>query len=386
MLLLMPLTAAASAPVQPQAERLDQALATARTEQASAEARAARLEQAVAAARGDAERLARQQAAAAQAIEAAEARITAADARLRLISAGIELRRWRLASQEQPLASLVAGLAVMARRPPLLAIADPSGTDEIVAVRVLLDATMPVIRRRTAALSAELARGEQLQRDAAAARTDLLGGRKALAKRRQSFASLERQALEQAGAAQGLALSTGDTALAAGEEVERLSTRTAQAEAARAAASLASGPAAPARPFAPASRSKSADLAYQLPAAAPVVDGLGAVSGSGVLSRGIVLATAPGTAVSTPASGTIRFSGPYRDYDGVLIIDHGGGWMSVLLNVSSTLRKGTRVRIGDPIGRATGRIGVELSQNGRRVSPAIIAGSSQTLSKGGKGG
>jgi predicted N-acetyltransferase YhbS len=58
----------------------------------------------------------------------------------------------------------------------------------------------------------------------------------------------------------------------------------------------------------------------------------------------------------------------------------------VLVNLSSQLAPGDRVRIGDPVGRALGPLQVELYQNGRRISPALIAGSSQTLSNDGKGG
>jgi septal ring factor EnvC (AmiA/AmiB activator) len=93
-----------------------------------------------------------------------------------------------------------------------------------------------------------------------------------------------------------------------------------------------------------------------------------------------------GAQVTAPGNGIIKFSGPFRDYDGVLIIDHGGGWISLIVNVGSQLRQGDRVRLGDSIGRALGPLQVELSQNGRRISPALIAGSSQNLSKGPKGG
>jgi septal ring factor EnvC (AmiA/AmiB activator) len=82
----------------------------------------------------------------------------------------------------------------------------------------------------------------------------------------------------------------------------------------------------------------------------------------------------------------VRFAGPFRDYDGILIIDHGGGWLSLIVNVASELHAGDRVRLGDLAGRALGPLQVELSQNGRRISPAIIAGSSQSLSKDAKGG
>jgi hypothetical protein len=60
--------------------------------------------------------------------------------------------------------------------------------------------------------------------------------------------------------------------------------------------------------------------------------------------------------------------------------------MSLLVNVSSPLKPGDRVRLGDAIGQTLGPTVVELSQNGRRFSPALIAGSSQTLSKAMKGG
>ena len=87
-----------------------------------------------------------------------------------------------------------------------------------------------------------------------------------------------------------------------------------------------------------------------------------------------------------PADGVVKFAGPFRDYDGILIVDHGGGWISLIVNVASELHVGDRVRMGDAAGRALGPLQVELSRNGRRISPALIAGSSQSLSKGRKGG
>jgi septal ring factor EnvC (AmiA/AmiB activator) len=110
------------------------------------------------------------------------------------------------------------------------------------------------------------------------------------------------------------------------------------------------------------------------------------VDASGVKARGITLATPRGGAVVAPATGVVRFAGPFRDYDGILIIDHGGGWMSLIVNLTSEMSVGTRVEVGRPVGRALGPIDIELSQNGRRLSPALIAGSSVSLSKARKGG
>jgi septal ring factor EnvC (AmiA/AmiB activator) len=156
---------------------------------------------------------------------------------------------------------------------------------------------------------------------------------------------------------------------------------------ARAVASLlASEEPAPPRPFGSAGTLARPPFAYDLPATAPVIEGLGAVNDSGVRSRGTSFATARGAAVTAPADGVVRFSGPFRNYDGIVIVDHGAGWMSLVVNVSSPLKPGQKVARGDPLGRALGPIEVELSRNGQRFSPALIAGSSQTLSKGPKGG
>jgi septal ring factor EnvC (AmiA/AmiB activator) len=381
------LLVAASAPAQPQGETLEAALRNARAEQSAAEAEAARLERIAAGQQDQAARLRARQEAAARAVDAAEARITAADAELRLVSANLVTRRQRLANEQRPIASLLAGLAVMGQRPPLVAIADRESIDEFVKVRVLLDSTLPVIHRRTAALSAELRESERLRRAAGAARAELAQSRRDLVARRNRFAALERKAVQSAMASSGQALSAGDVALAAGEDIERLrgSEPGSRAAAALAAALAGEGPAPP-RPVSPEPAPPQAILAYQLPSGAAVTDGLGSVNSSGVRSRGITLATRRGQPVTAPAAGVVRFSGPYRDYDGILIVDHGRGWMTLILNVSSPLRAGDRVRMGDPAGRALGPIGVELSQNGRQVSPALIAGSSQTLSKGMKGG
>ena len=83
----------------------------------------------------------------------------------------------------------------------------------------------------------------------------------------------------------------------------------------------------------------------QLPAAAPVTEGLGSVNASGVRSRGVTLATSRGAPVTAPAGGIVRFAGPFRDYDGMVMIDHGGGWMSLIVNVAWSIKRG---RSGGP--------------------------------------
>jgi len=384
-LLLCPLLGASA--LAQQSSPLDTAIRQARAEQAAAEAQATRLEGVAAKARSEADRLRVEQSAAAQAIEASEARITAADAELQLVSAALASRRQRLAEEQRPISSLLAALAVMGQRPPLVAIADRGSIDEFVKVRLLLDSTMPVIRARTAALSSQMRDAERLEQAAGTARAELLASRQDLLAKRDRFAELETKAIAAANTSGARALSAGDVALAAEENVEQLQGGEGRGRASAAlAGQLASEEAAPPRPAAGEGAATGVPFAYQLPIQAPVTDGLGSVNRSGVRSRGLTLATGRGMSVAAPADGIVRFSGPFRDYDGILVIDHGHGWMTLLLNVSSPLKPGDKVHLGDAVGRTIGALGVELSQNGRRFSPALIAGSSQNLSKGSKGG
>ena len=375
---------AASAPVQPQQPTLDAQLQQARDEFEVAQAEQQRLEKAASEARDDVTRIRAQQLAAAQAISAAEAQITAADARSRLIAAQVELQRRRLAREQAPVSALLGGLVMTARRPPILLVADSHSADELVKLHVLVAATAPVIRAKTAALSRQLERGSHLQEAAVAARNDLARSRDELDQRRIAFADLEKRAVEIARQRGTQALGAGDVALATGERLadvrSDISSGRESMQLARELAEL--GPA----PFRPSGNAPTPPLAYRLPAEAGVVDGLGSVSDNGVRSRGVTLATRRGQRLVAPASGAILFAGPFRDYDGVVIIDHGNGWKSVLVNAGSKFRRGDTVRIGEPLGIALGPVEVQLQHKGEAVSPALIAGSSAMLSNGSKGG
>ena len=385
LLVAVPVSLAASAPVAPPAASADSALAAARAEAKAAARRLHALEAQAAQAKSEADRLRAEQQAAAAAIEEAEARIGESDAGLRLARAQAALAERRLAARRAPLAALLAGLATMGRQPPLLTLADRGSVDELVRVKALLDATMPVIERRSMALRSELAERRRLASAADAARAGLASGRDELARRRQRFAELETKAAARASRLAGAAFGAGDRVLVSGETLSATSSDAAERRAAlRNAAGVAMLDLAPARPMRGDSALPPADFAYSLPVAAALSDGLGTVSRSGIVSRGLRFETPRGAAVIAPADGKILFAAPYRGEDGLVIIEHEHGWTSLLLGVASDRPKGTRVRRGEYLGRALGPVGVELRRNGQPVSPALIAASSVPLSNGGE--
>ena len=382
--LLVSASVAASAPVIRTAEPLDAALAQARAEAKAADREARRLAGFADKQLDSAAKLRARQEAAALAIAAAEAEISAADAEARLLASRLAQQRDLLRRQQAPASALLGGLAMMAERPPLLALAEKGGTDEFVRVRLLLDSTMPVIRQRTAALSQQLAKGRALEARLAGARQASMARRRDLQARQSDFAALEQQALRAAERIGLAALGESDVALSRGETGDQLSEEQRRGRSAtRVAAELAGLGIPPSRPFNPEGAS-APPLAYRLPVDAPVTDGFGSISENGIRSRGIIMAARRGETLVAPADGTILFAGPYRNQDGIIIIDHGSGWKSLILNATAAGTRGAKVRAGEILGHSLGPIGVELSRNGQHLSPALIAGSSATLSKSGK--
>ena len=379
------LPAAASAPVAGGRAPVDLEVKRTLAEARTAEAELSRLEQAAERAGDEAARLAAERRAAAAAIAAAEARLSAAGAEARLARAQAMLQARALARQQAPVAALLAGIVTMGRHPPLLSSADSGTLDEFVWVRALLDSTLPVIRRRSADLSRELAASEKLEASAAQARDRLAAARRELVRRRDRFAALEAKAGERLAFIGGDLVSASDMMVASSEVAARAASAAERRRLElRLAADLGALPAAPPRPAGNAWARPP--IAYQLPAKAPVADGFGAVSDSGIRSRGLTLQTYAGQPLLVPAGGTIAFAGPFRRHDGIVIIDHGRGWLTLMTGVRAATKKGQRVEAGQKLGQALGPVTVELSTNGRHVSAALIAGSSGSLFIKGKSG
>ena len=111
---------------------------------------------------------------------------------------------------------------------------------------------------------------------------------------------------------------------------------------------------------------------YRLPVVGAIVTGLGEVSESGIRSRGITVATQPGAQIVAPARGRIAFAGPYRGYGQIIILDHGGGWSSLITDMGRlSVSIGQDVSQGAPVGlaptNAAPTVTIELRRQGRPV-------------------
>jgi septal ring factor EnvC (AmiA/AmiB activator) len=93
--------------------------------------------------------------------------------------------------------------------------------------------------------------------------------------------------------------------------------------------------------------------------------------------KGLVIATRAGAQVVTPFDGQIVFEGPFRSYGQILIIEHRGGYHTVLAGLAHVdVVVGQWLKAGEPVGAmietAQGRpqLYVELRRSGQPFDPA----------------
>ena len=366
-------------------EDIRAALSRAQAEGAAAQKRAESLEAQAAKATQAAERTAREAAGIAARVQQAEARIAAQEARIALIQRQRAAQRARLAEQQQPLVELTAALQHLSRRPPVLSLLRPGSVRDAMHMRAVLDAMLPQVEARTAGLKREIARGRQLQAQAKAAAQGLRAEQGQLKARREALAALEsRQRLAQRSAG-AVADREAERALALAEQAHDLDTLAAGiSQQGELRAALAALPGPVLRPERPAEAQVTLPVetpsvaatglpAFLLPVSGRLVTGFGEAAPGQVRSRGISLAARAGAQVVSPGAGRIAFAGPWRGFGQIVIVEHPGGWTSLVAGMAQLdSRVGDSVVAGSPLGIAgAGRpvVTLELRRAGQPVNP-----------------
>jgi len=365
-------------------------LIDAKQQSASAMARSAMLEKQALAASSEADRLQKRSAALAARIQSAEADISAGETRVALVSRRLSAQRAQLARQQQPLLELAASLQQLSRQPPVSVLAQPGSLSDMVHARAVIDAAMPVIERRTAGVRRELTLLDTTRRQQAVALKALSSSKAQLAARRDALTRLENEGRLRSRELMSSAQLEADRALGLGEKardiVELMDSLEADGAVRAELAQLAGPLPRPRNPqgsvtaAAPpaAAEAELARGAYRLPVVGRIVAGLGEVNESGVRSRGVTIAARPGGQVVAPAPGRVGFAGDYRGYGKIVIIDHGGGWVSLLTGmIALSVGVGDTLDAGAPVGRAgsdDSRITVELRRAGHPVDIVAMIG------------
>ncbi len=370
---------AAQAPPPPGDERAR--LIEARQAAAVAGARAERLLVAAALETDAAARAAAEQRGLAARVTAAEAGLAAAELRARIVARQLAARRGALAAEQAPLARLLAAIQSLTMRPAAAAVAQPGSVDDLVHLRAVLATTLPAIRARTAEVREQVAGTKALCARAIAAAAALRSGRARLDTERGVLAAAERQHRARAAELGRGALSESDRALALGEAARDLVERLAEQGRGQAVVERLARLPAPLPRDVPAGQAMPPPRPglYRLPVAGRLLTGFGEISEAGVRSRGLTLAARPGAAVVAPAGGVVRYAAPFRRYGAIIIIDHGGGWSSLVTGLAALkVTVGQSVAAGTPLGAAGGgeeaHVTVELRRKGQPVDAAALIG------------
>jgi septal ring factor EnvC (AmiA/AmiB activator) len=348
------------------------------------------------------ERVQAETAALAASVQQSEAAITMAEAELALVQGQRGMLEGELAQRREPIVRLTGALQRLVRRPLSLSLLRPGSLKETVYLGAVLDTAIPAVRERTAALRSDLDRARKLERDA----SNLIGVRRETsAELDQVRAKLAAQSEKQRRAsrsANSSAQREATRALAMAEEARDLDGLTRQLEASggrRAQLALLPGPV-----MRPADIS-GADIAggagapspediaqrratlesgrtpppapFRLPVDGRITAGFGESDRGGTPSSGLTLATRAAAQVIAPAKGRIAFAGPYRGYDNIIILEHEGGWTSLVTGLGSvSAQVGDRVMAGSPLGTAAEAerarapsVTLELRRGGKPVNP-----------------
>lgn len=327
---------------------------------------------------------AREAAGVAARIQQTEAQIASHQATIQLIAGQRDVLRANLAQRQRPLLELTAALQRLSRRPPAFALLRPGSIEDTMHLRAVLETMLPEVVKRTAALRAEIERSRALERRAVLAAQGLQASQVQLGERRKALAALETRQRLASRTASGLADREADRSLALAEETRDLNALA--IELGRAAAlreTLARLPGPVIRPDRPADAAVMATEAslpaaasltgYGVPVSGRLISGFG-ISAPGVpLTRGVAFAAQPGAQAVAPASGRVVFAGAYRGYGQIVIMEHPGGWTSLVTGLARlAARVGDTLVAGGPLGTAgpgSPIVTLELRRKGEAVNP-----------------
>lgn len=377
----------AQSPVQAidSAQDAQTALRNAEAQGREAQLRAEAFERQAASATAAADKTAQESAAIAARVQQAEARIAENEAKVRLIAQQQLALRAELAQRQKPVVELTAALQRLSRRPAVFSLLRPGSLQDAVYLRAVLETILPEIGRRTAGLRAAIERSKQLQRDAEQASAALRASQVELGQRHQLLATVEARQRLDSRSASGSADREAERALALAEQARDLTSLMGELDkAGRLRAQLAALPGPVLRPAQPQanavapmaegpSPAVNAPAPYQLPVAGRLLTGFGNGAAGQAESRGISIAARAGALAVVPGAGRIAFAGPYQGYGAIVIIEHGGGWTSLVTGLAVlNVRVGQTVIAGAPLGQAgPGRpvLALELRKDGTPLNP-----------------
>jgi septal ring factor EnvC (AmiA/AmiB activator) len=301
-------------------------------------------------------------------VRSVETRIGEAEARLRPLDSRETQIRASLESRRAEIAEVLAALQRAGRRAPPALLVRPEDALQSLRTAMLLGSVVPEMRGRADRLVSDLGELISLRKSIAAERDQLAADRAKLTTDQIQLASLVDERQRKQSAAEKDMEAERARAVTLSRQVDSLQGLIAKMEqdlksAAKAAetASLKGTPVAlngkpnlgalkdPGR-LSPAIAFASAKGLFALPVNGTRLREFGRPDGVGGVEKGISLATRPGAQVTTPCDGWVVYSGPFRSYGQLLILNAGGGYHVLIAGMERiSVNIGQFVLTGEPV-------------------------------------
>jgi septal ring factor EnvC (AmiA/AmiB activator) len=381
--------------------------------------RQGRLEQEVEALGGELEGLRVDSVAAARAAQEHEAALSGLEDELARLGVAERDKSRALQGRAAQQVELLMALQRLALTPPAAVLFQPGAPVDAARSALLLGAAVPRIEEAARALQRELGQLAALRDEIEKNRGELVRRRRLLEEEQARLAGLiARKAALQARAAKGVETAGQRLQLLSAQAadlrdlIERLEAERKRREAEerlraeaaerREAELLARARAQPPRPGEAPAEASRAERPARVAAAPPRVEpgkpGEGGAPGergaalvepvsgrllrkwneadeAGLPSKGLSFETRPGAQVVAPFGGRVEFAGPFRGYGRILIIEHAGGYHSLLAGLDRIdAEVGQLLVAGEPVGvmkpgEARPILYFELRRNGQPVNP-----------------
>lgn len=282
-----------------------------------------------------------------------------------------------LGRDQEALASLISAFQKLSRT-PTSALITTSSPVEAARASLLMRASLPTLHNQANSLKEKILKLKELEGDIKADLTDQKSKKQALAtqeqkltqllnKRQQIYKNTEERRKEKEVYVKKLA----QQAKTLEELVNKLPTARNNASASRTGRS-----AVPPR-----------NGSDQLPVAGRILTNYGETDALGAESMGITIGTRANATVVSPMAGTVRFAGAFQKFNHVLIVEHQGGYHSVIAGLGHIdVVVDATLATGEPVGVVDSSIPdpyiyYELRQKGKPINPGGVLAS---LKKQGK--
>jgi septal ring factor EnvC (AmiA/AmiB activator) len=318
-------------------------------------------------------------------VQEAERQIAAADDRLASLNASADALNRSFENRRAVVADVLAVLQRMGRDPPPAILVRPQDMAEAIRAAMALSSTVGELKSETEALRKDLEQMASLRASIAKQRDELA--------RRSAGLALDKTRLSALVDARQQSLSAAEQALAAERErdaklaeqesnlkdlIARMESEIGAANAADqamaadvAAKAAATRGADPAR-LKPAIAFADAKGLISLPVAGAILKTFGSADAFGGAEPGVSIAAPAGATVSSPVDGSVLFSGPYRSYGQLLIIDAGGGYYIALAGMDRiSVAVGQFALAGEPV--------ATMGDGTARTAAAVAIGAAQPI-------